>query len=363
MVQFARSFRLSVVSLFGIIIPGFLILLLVIFGFATPVMMVAFDVLGNLFSEQRVFEAAGNNLLKIYQSNKFITWLFLIIVAYVVGYIIRLSSPDHLDIKSARQLYKKAEKIADEDAKKGAKDDVRIDFEQKPKPSEPEKGDHSSKKGAWRTFFKKKKPLPPIKGDKFPYRKYREYLEKRGLEKLVKLVVWGPDETDFKQRSKTHVNLLKIKIAALKPELSEIIESNEAHVRLLFGTWYAVKTSFWLTMIGIALTVIAGSLRLDSGLHGGSGFWPACYVYFMVSAALLLCGLLWAKEKIERQFHYQRVRELTQIIICASLLEKKEDDTDNSTQTESVDPERIIYPQFLWFPWPFHRIDSTEKVK
>ena len=103
------------------------------------------------------------------------------------------------------------------------------------------------------------------------------------------------------------------------PQLSAIIDSNEAHIRLMFGTWLAFRHSRFLTAIGAAaaLGMATGVLaRVAPGWN--SHLVPAYWLWFVV-ATLLLWGTYRGSKRIESLFHYRRVRELFDIVACYHL--------------------------------------------
>jgi hypothetical protein len=152
-------------------------------------------------------------------------------------------------------------------------------------------------------------------GDKFPYLHLKSYLKKRGLDDLAKLVSWsnGPDQKDDKepQRSKKIINNYKIEVFHKSPQLSSIIESNEAHIRLTFGTWRVSTMFLWVALAFIAALLIMALLIPHLSLRQLS---------LIIVIELLIASLLFfAKKMIENQFHYQRIKELVQILACTKL--------------------------------------------
>jgi hypothetical protein len=139
----------------------------------------------------------------------------VLVLAYVVGYIFRLSTPDDLDRISADHAIKKMGGVRE------AKRDHWVHY------GEPD--------------------------NKFPYFHFRDYLKHRKHDELLDYVDWHK-----KRRSKTSVNKMKLAISVGSPQLSGIIESNEAHIRLLFGTWLAARLCLGFVGIGF----IAGLIGL-----------------------------------------------------------------------------------------------------
>jgi hypothetical protein len=204
----------------------------------------------------------------------------VLILAYVIGYILRLSTPDELDKRSTEIVLKDMERA----------------------------GQGSVMKDRW-----------PIRlddeGNKFPYFHFREYLDHRKHHDLAACVKW-----DEKVRSKTFVNKMKLETLVRSPQLSAIIESNEAHIRLLFGTWSACRVCLLFVAGGVVVSILGyvlPLLRQDSS--PGTMFSHLSYEIWVCITVLLLLGTIAAKRQIEKLFHYRRVRELFDVVACYQL--------------------------------------------
>src|SRR5687768_9774353 len=97
MIEALRAIRVGAVNLFGIAIPGFLILFVSFGGFVIPLLMLAWIGGG---AELPV-------LVTVYNSNEALVWMLVVVFSYVAGYILRLSSPDDLDEVSGRKVLTK----------------------------------------------------------------------------------------------------------------------------------------------------------------------------------------------------------------------------------------------------------------
>ncbi len=138
---------------------------------------------------------------------------------------------------------------------------------------------------------------------------------------------------------------MKLDIKLYTPELAEVVESNEAHIRLMSGTWIAIKHSLWLVIpgLGLCFAALLISYVLEIGAHveieeAARNEFPPYLVYFLVSG-FLLGSMLWAKWRIEKLFHYRRVNELFYIVQSAhiaDLAKKKIETAENSTTTPDV---------------------------
>jgi len=301
-----RTFRLGVINLLGVTIPGLILILLLLFGFFFPGILLLQDIAARMSplpstrtssalavstNLPHVQIAASSNANSTHETEELPTANFLVnvppigripaaavlaiilILAYVIGYVFRLSTPDELDEKSARIVLAK------------------INAEE----------DH------W--------PYRGEKGNKFPYFHFKEYLEHRKHEKLASYVKW-----DEKNRSKTFVNLMKFETSLRCPHLSATIESNEAHIRMLFGTWQACRVCRWFVFAGAGASLSGCVLSVADPkvlISGASPLFP--YILWTLVSLVLLYAAVRCKERIESLFHYRRVREIFDIVACYHL--------------------------------------------
>lgn len=295
MVEVLRALRLGTINILGITVPGLMFVVTFGAGFGAPVVLMLhhMTIIYNPNQKLSVFpELPPIGKIPL-------TWIaiLIVIISYTIGYIIRLSTPDDLDRISG-------------DIVQG------IDRYGKKKYGGRLVGEKKIHDKNWPYHGKKE-------DDIFPYLHMRKYLEHRGHDELLKLVKWGEGVNVNLQRSKTIVNKMKIETSIRSPELSAIIESNEAHVRMLFGVWFVAKlclpyliTSFLCTVSGLLVTVFTGTvLKVDS--------FVSSYHIWVVVIGSLLGGVVFAKYQIEQLFHYRRVRELFDIIVCTYWARKK----------------------------------------
>lgn len=275
MVEFFRFFRLGVVNLLGVTVPGFLVLFFVGFGLVFPVAALLDDV--SVLPGEGPSPELLSSSAAAYRENRGMATSLALVFSYLIGYLLRLSSPDVLDrISAERVLHAMGRSTGRPGPEAAANDD-------------------------W-----------PFRGEpdnKFPYLHFREYLESRGLSELAAHVRWGPPG-DGGKRTKKQVNLMKLEIALRSPQLSAEVESNEAHVRLLAGAWQAVRIGKWLVLGGFLASLAGTVLHLKDGSPGTC----LTFLFTGVLLAVLGAGMLWARWRTESLFHYQRVRELTQIV-------------------------------------------------
>ena len=81
-----RAIKLGAVNLFGVAIPGFLLLFFSLSGLVAPTTALALG----LF---RTSDLPG----EVWEKNKFLVVVVIVILSYVAGYILRLSTPDRRD--------------------------------------------------------------------------------------------------------------------------------------------------------------------------------------------------------------------------------------------------------------------------
>lgn len=141
----------------------------------------------------------------------------------------------------------------------------------------------------------------------FPYPHFKSYLGHRGLSYLDELVCW-----DKSSRSKFHINILKSRLTQRYPAQSRQLVHIEAHVRLASGTWYVGRALNALSLLG--LTTLAMALLPSVAIHAtdpvqigrilGEHFW------MIVPPVSVLLVSRFLHRKVERFFHYQRMREV-----------------------------------------------------
>lgn len=330
----SKSVRVGTVDFFGIMIPGVLIIAMCMIGFTVPLVAVIMDISK---TEMAAIVVDTNGVL--------LAIFLLIIFSYVLGYILRLSSPDQLDRKSAvkviwAECIRDTEEIVPLTILEWIKSIIKTPLAF----------------GNWIYSMKNTRQImkdwiekdgwpynPGDPKDKYPYLNFRNYLEKRGHQQLAKeLATWGSDvdnSTDDrhptvelsrrpskqsksdnnKKRSKSNVNMMKMNIRLYCPDLSALIESKEAHIRLMSGTWAAFKFSQWPIWIALIVLAAVGFAPqwVESVLHvqlSGHNY----FVYMFININLLLV-IYFCNQRIEKLFHYRRVSELFHIVQAAYL--------------------------------------------
>lgn len=278
-----RALSLGAVHLFGIAVPGFLLIFLASIGLFVPALAMALH-----FSHPN-----WGVVISFYERNQVLIVSMLLLLSYIAGYILRLSSPDELDQESAKHALRQMD---------------------------------DNERRVW--------PYQGKEGDRFPYFHFREYLEARGLHHLAEHVKWGPPgASDRSKRSKTAVNAMKLDILLHQPNLASVVDSNEAHIRLMSGTWLAIRYTQSLLLVGAVFSLIGmfvtyapgvrSMLHLDSSDFNAQSA-PYYPVLFVLSLSMLAAAV-WARFKIESLFHYRRVNELLFILMAADIAREQQD--------------------------------------
>jgi hypothetical protein len=275
-----RSLSLGAVHLFGVAVPGFLLIFLAVTGLLIPALAIALH----------ISHADWRVVLSVCERNRVLVISVALLLSYVAGYILRLSTPDKLDQESAKHVLNELDE---------------------------------AEKNLW--------PYRGEEGDKFPYFYFREYLEERDLHHLAEHVKWGPPSSagDRSKRSKTAVNAMKLDILLKQPGLSAVVDSNEAHIRLMSGTWLAIRSTQPLLIIGVVLCLVAIIVAHASSVRallGLSSFRPVDaphYPTLLVLNMAFLAAVVWARARIETLFHYRRVGELLFIVMAAHVARQR----------------------------------------
>lgn len=395
MEELAKSIRVGTVNFFGVVVPGLLLLFVMYIGFVMPVIstlaLITCDdpnireqtitTVKELDATSAVTKTVETTTIQQTLSdvvniaaNQFgpekwatdyqiLNVLILLVLSYVFGYILRLSSPDELDRISAIHVLKEEQKYHEwktiSEFRKEALSSCKSKAEEERIPNEQKL--HKKLTGSfWYIFpkhrlepFQNKKkvffdnpglteakfeeevkkckdddkwPFDPYDYcDKYPYLKFKEYLIGRGHEQsLAKLVVWGPlkgKASDPKRRSKTHVNQMKMDIREHCPELMGPLESKEAHIRLMAGTWAAFRFSLPFVAITAVAMLVVSLLAKSLNIQNNVG---SVWLFFFI-CSLCAIGMWISIWRIKKLFHYRRVNELFHIVEAADLARQKKE--------------------------------------
>jgi hypothetical protein len=255
------------IDFFGILVPGLLFIILSLLTLGWPILIFTDKIYELLFGPLSSFD-----ILKAINSLSTITVIelsiFILMVSYVIGTI----------------FFRRDPKLPDENSyNKWVKDKIK----------DPEN---------W--IVRKEKD-----GDtdvQYPYRYLFEYLEKRNLLHLAKLVPWkGTDPKTFDKRTKVFINILKTRFEFYYPEKCGSIIKNEAQIRLMSSLWYVTNSLIIFSYIGIfilSLIIFCFALKYFQ--------LPASIVFSFLLSSFVIINSYLAKTNIQKFIHYMRVREI-----------------------------------------------------
>lgn len=111
------------------------------------------------------------------------------------------------------------------------------------------------------------------------------------------------------------INILKIRLLTVLPDLSRDIIRNEAHVRLATSVWYASTALLYLSSLVLALLAIIAIACVRAGIG------PTLFISTSFSL-LLLFFCLAMRHHLRKCIHYMRVREVIYVLETARLAER-----------------------------------------
>jgi hypothetical protein len=156
----------------------------------------------------------------------------------------------------------------------------------------------------------------------FPFTHIDKYLKKRGHMHLLPLLRWCEEESKSNFRSKTFINLIKIRLHYVVPEQYRVLVRNEAHVRLSTSTWYMSKALFKVGLyFGIGISVLSSLVFLftqnmiQNGLSMEMIIRSICYTMPTSVLTISVMGIcFYCSWTIEKFIHYQRIREVFNVL-------------------------------------------------
>jgi hypothetical protein len=163
----------------------------------------------------------------------------------------------------------------------------------------------------------------------FPYLYLNRYLEHRNYHDLAKRIPWsGNKEETFQRRSKTFINRLKSRINHYAPAEMQVIEKNEAHIRMMNSLWYAAKSirniCLLIFPIIIALYTLNELTSVFRYIFPSSCGFANDVTFFLVFFSLVqLCVAGYIRRSIKQYFHYMRDREIMFILEIADTISRK----------------------------------------
>lgn len=298
------SYREFLVDFFGALMPGILFFIFTTMGILIQI-IISLILLEKIYSKDKslILDYGIELFKKLIEAPNillFVTFLIILLIAYVIGtlfYRRDIKVPDLASfIKSASHF----------------KDDELDNWVVKIK----KKGEYISNPKEINTNNVKDRHV------QYPYNNLKGYLISRRRIDLAKKIPWSPEESN--KRSKTFINLLKIRIQFYFPQAYNTIIKNEAHIRLTSTLWYVAKTLNKTALWGMALIILVSGLFLYfEGLK-------SIIALSIIGLILSIISYLFSKSAIsnsERFLHYQRVREIFYVLETARVasIEKKLD--------------------------------------
>jgi hypothetical protein len=264
------------IDIFGIIIPGFCCIVLVVVALAFPLLDLA-RVLQSLQHLTGLREFLSGNSIAIL----FTTLLF----SFLIGHLLYRQDPKRPDSRSISKC--------------------------------------------WADIFDNGCVRDRTKeGTQYPYAYLKKYLEERGFPHLAGYVTWNADDfssdkadddsakQERRKRSKHFINEYKMRVKQKNSRLYFDILRNEAHIRFMSSVWYGSRVVACAALLGI---IISAAINIPLMVKAGSPYPP----YFETFVFPMMVGVLAIsiKYSIERFFHYQRVREIVFVLIAWNLTE------------------------------------------
>ncbi len=182
----------------------------------------------------------------------------------------------------------------------------------------------------------------------FPYLYLRCYLAARGLTHLLRFIPWCPsDKNTHSFRTKMFINILKIRLTGLFPDLSTDIVRNEAHVRLATSVWYASSALILLSIFVITCLI----LILFSITHIIS----FSILISLIPSLITVIFCVSLKIYLNKCIHYMRVREVIYVLEAANMAEImrgeklfndliEKDYSNKCLQCETIKLKTVNYP-------------------
>jgi|WetSurMetagenome_2_1015567.scaffolds.fasta_scaffold72890_2 hypothetical protein len=188
----------------------------------------------------------------------------------------------------------------------------------------------------------------------FPYVCLREYLLRRGLDHLANKIPWsGLNKNSLKQRSKMFINILKIRLQYHFPEKCSEIVKHEAHIRLMSSLWHSLK---WLSRIAYSSLILMSAILIvfcsfnENCIGNLNRHYWINYLIFTLWIFIIIALVLIVKRSVLQFFHYQRVREIIQVLETAytaikdypAIFEDIENKKDNSSDKKLDENEQLL---------------------
>jgi hypothetical protein len=292
-------------------VPGLLFLLGLVFS-VLPVILLAFAALlgaprvtfGNFVAQ--ALEATRQTPNTIWIAG----FLVLITIAYVVGHLFYRRGPKTPDQESFKQIT--ARFLKDRERSQKKKGSAVQQAAEASNPTEEKSGNGNTAQAKKEESEKKE----ALKGEfgcssyedcEFPYPFLDVYLKQRGHDHLLPFVRW---KSGSELRSKTYINLLKIRLRYHYPEKCSEVIKNEAHVRLSSSTWHVARALRFCSLGAIVVLIALPALiLLVSGVQDFDPWFRAILAALLMPFSVLMLAEF-GRSRIEKILHYQRMREV-----------------------------------------------------
>lgn len=273
------SLREAIVDLLGALIPGIIFICVSLLTISWPVWALLREVV--FLSPQS--QEGVNFLLEVLRFFRTEVTVLMLISAYVVGHLFFRLDPKKPDQKS----FDRTEPYFDE---------------------------------VQRRTWCVRKDAQGESDIQFPYRFLREYLADKELHHLANLVPWhGTDPSTHNWRTKTFINMLKMRVLFHFPDRYADIAKNEGHVRLMSSLWYVVRSLKSVSYGAVGLILVSVVLAWSSRMS-----FPLDNLLALGTTFVLFGTFLGVQVAVERFFHYMRVRETIFVLETAFIASKKE---------------------------------------
>lgn len=303
------SLRIFIVDFFGALVPGLMFFFLLILTLVFPTYLYIKTLVQS--DNQKNFIEYLNLINKVDKFGLIEIGLFILIVSFVIGTFFYRLDPKKPDGKSCRKTIRKFKSSYDKD-----------NWVEK----EPHERVLNVIKKIYRKRFILVRPIFYLyyliirnkkleKRYQYPYRYLKKYLKSRGLDILSDKIPWDGDDASYKKRSKTYINILKMRIAFHYPAKCGTIIKNEAHIRLTSTMWYIALELLKMSVLGIFFSLLI--LRnIDSQEE---------WILIPISINLFVIAFcFWIKNRAEKFLHYQRVREIIFVMETALITSRME---------------------------------------
>jgi hypothetical protein len=306
------------VDIFGIIIPGFCCILLIVTALAFPLV--------DLAQEMRPLEHIGY-LAAFISQNATTAFFTVLLFSFVVGHLLYRQDPKEPDLRSINRCWRDISKSG---CVRALSDEC----------------NRCSYLGL-KTYLARNGPrelaeLVSSSGE-YPYSHLKNYLGERGFDHLATLIEWNGEDFEERsagmsearerrrKRSKHFINTLKLTVKQANSRLYFDILRNEAHIRLMSSVWFGSRMLIIASLLGLVIGAAANLLpawehKAWRWYHFEAILFP--FLVFVLAAAAIY--------GIERFFHYQRVREIVFVLQAFHLTQTPKDAQKASAKSDAL---------------------------